>query len=250
MLIPTPHNEAKQGDIAKTVIMPGDPLRAKYIADNYLTDVVCYNNVRGTLGFTGYYNGTRVSVQASGMGIPSMGIYSKELFEGYDVDQIIRVGSAGTVANKEASKLSNSVELRDLIVSEYADTDSNYLFALNIEDKVTPEPSPMLLELVKKVADRENIEIKVGKTFTSDIFYQDKEELIKLSKQDVMGVEMETLSLYANAKVAGKNALSMFTITDNIIEDKHLLSKERQEELTTMINLALELAVECEEGRN
>ena len=244
--VPTVHNEAKKEDIAKTVIMPGDPLRAKYIADNFLEDVVCYNNVRNMLGFTGKYKGVRISVQGSGMGIPSMGIYSKELFEGYDVDNIIRIGSAGCLFNENASNVANSVKLRDILVAKTVDTDSNYIVTNNVEDKVFPECSEELLSMLNNIAKKEKIEVKCGEIFTSDVFYNLMQNLLELSKKDVLGVEMETLALYTNAKIANKNALAIYTVSDNPITGDSISSEEREKGLNKMIKLALELAYECE----
>ena len=244
--VPTVHNEAKKEDIAKTVIMPGDPLRAKYIADNFLEDVVCYNNVRNMLGFTGKYKGVRISVQGSGMGIPSMGIYSKELFEGYDVDNIIRIGSAGCLFNENASNVANSVKLRDILVAKTVDTDSNYIVTNNVEDKVFPECSEELLSMLNNIAKKEKIEVKCGEIFTSDVFYNSMQNLLELSKKDVLGVEMETLALYTNAKIANKNALAIYTVSDNPITGDSISSEEREKGLNKMIKLALELAYECE----
>lgn len=244
--VPTVHNEAKKGDIAKTIIMPGDPLRAKYIADNFLDEVVCYNNVRNMLGFTGKYKGVRISVQGSGMGIPSMGIYSKELFEGYDVDNIIRIGSAGCLFNKNASKVANSVKLRDILVAKTVYTDSNYIVTNNVEDKVFPECSEELLSMLNNIAKQEKIEVKCGEIFTSDVFYNSLQNLLELSKKDILGVEMETLALYTNAKIANKNALAIYTVSDNPITGDSISSEEREKGLNKMIKLALELAYECE----
>lgn len=245
-IVPTAHNEAKKGDIAKTVIMPGDPLRAKYIADNFLEEVVCYNNVRNMLGYTGKYKGVKISVQGSGMGIPSMGIYSKELFEGYGVENIIRIGSAGCLFNEEASEVANSVKLRDILVAKTVDTDSNYLITNNIEDTIFPECSVELLNILEYVSKKEKIDIKVGEIFTSDVFYNLQQNLIELSKKEVLGVEMETLALYANAKVADKKALAIFTVSDNPITGDGISSEERETGLNKMIKLSLELAYECE----
>lgn len=244
MKVPTPHNNAKIGDVANTVLMPGDPLRAKFIADTYLTDVVCYNEVRNMLGFTGNYKGTRISVQGSGMGIPSMAIYSRELFEGYDVDNIIRIGSAGSLSNENASDTAKSVELGDIIVAQTVDTDSNFLVSNEIEDY--PMSSIRLLEKVKSVAAKKNVNIKIGEIFTSDTFYQDKSILKDISRLDVLGVEMETLALYANAMITKKRAIAMFTVTDNIILGKSVSSNKRQEGLKEMIELALDTAYEIE----
>ena len=246
MNIPTPHNEAKKGDIAKTVIMPGDPLRAKYIAENFLDDVYCYNKVRNMLGYTGKYNGIEISVQGSGMGIPSMGIYSRELFEGYEVNNIIRIGTCGSLGNPKSSKIANSVELKDIIVAKSVDTDSNYLVSSNLEGKILPECSTTLLDKLESIAEKLDIKINIGKIFTSDVFYKDISGLIELSKSDILGVEMETLALYANAKALDKNAIALYTVSDNIILNKEISSNERENGLNKMIDLALNLAYECE----
>ena len=246
MKIPTPHNEAKIDDISNTVIMPGDPLRAKYIAEKFLENVKCYNRVRGMLGFTGIYRGVRISVQGSGMGVPSMGIYSKELFEGYNVQNIIRIGSAGCLVNNEASDIANSVKLRDILVANSIDSDSNYLISNGIEEEIFPSCSEMLLEKLKKVADEQKTELKIGEIFTSDVFYKEKSRLIETSKLDVLGVEMETLALYANAKMTNKNAIAMYTVSDNAITGVGISSTERETGFDKMIKLALELAYKCE----
>lgn len=243
---PTPHNEAKLGDIAKTVLMPGDPLRAKYIAENFLEDAKLYNNVRGMLGYTGKYKGVTVSVQGSGMGVPSIGIYSKELFEGYDVDNIIRIGSAGSLANDNGSEICNSVDLGDIIIATDADSDSNYIVANNYD--VYPSASEELLNIAKELSSKMN-NVKIGTIFTSDTFYTERSILEALSKTDVMGVEMETLALYANAKIANKNALAMFTVTDNLLRGQSVPSEQRQLGLNDMITLALEVAVKLEKDR-
>ena len=243
MLVPTPHNSAKKGEIAKTVLMPGDPLRAKYIAEKYLTDVKLYNEVRNMYGYTGKYKGKEISIQGSGMGVPSMGIYSKELFEGYDVDNIIRIGSAGALANKEASDVANSVKLRDILVASSVDTDSNYLISNELEDEIYPVASDKLIDCLKEVLINKNIEdVKFGEIFTSDVFYKDKEGLIECSKKEVLGVEMETLALYTNAMVSNKNAIAMFTVSDNPITGESISSMERQVGFDKMIEIALELA--------
>lgn len=248
MLVPTPHNQAKLGDIAKTVLMPGDPLRAKYIAEHYLTDVVCYNQVRGMLGFTGYYQGQRISVQGSGMGVPSMGIYSKELLEGYEVENIIRIGSAGCLANEQASVEAKSVTLNDIIVAKNVATDSNYGIS-NALDHYQPEASATLLSMIEQIAKDRKTPVQIGQIYTSDTFYKEKDQLIQTSRLPILGVEMETLALYLNAKVAGKNALALFTVTDNPILGIGISSAEREVGLTTMIELALAVAVQCEKKK-
>lgn len=235
--VPTPHNAAKLGEIAKTVLMPGDPLRAKYIAEHYLTDVELYTQVRGMYGFTGNYKGVRISVQGSGMGVPSMGIYSKELYDGYGVENIIRIGSAGA--------LDSSVELRDIVVSETVESDSNYDTLMSGGKKLELKASSTLIEKLKKIASVEQKEIKIGKTFTSDIFYSDKKHLCSLAQKHFLGVEMETLALYTNAVLSGKKALSMFTISDKPIEEIALDALQRQNSFQEMMELALELAIQC-----
>lgn len=243
---PTPHNEAKFGDIAKTVLMPGDPLRAKYIAENFLEDAKLYNSVRGMLGYTGKYKGVTVSVQGSGMGVPSIGIYSKELFEGYDVDNIIRIGSAGSLDNDNASDICKSVNLGDIIIATDAESDSNYIVANEYD--VYPSASEELLQVAKEVSSNMT-NVKVGTIFTSDTFYTEHSILERLSKTDVMGVEMETFALYTNAKVANKNALAMFTVTDKLLRGISVPAQDRLTGLNAMITLALEIAVKLEKDR-
>ncbi len=236
--VPTPHNEARLGDIAKTVLMPGDPLRAKYIVENFFDDYTCYNNVRGMLGYTGHYKGVRLSVQGSGMGIPSMAIYSKELFEGYDVDNIIRIGSAGTLSNDYASNITKSVNLGDIVAAKDADTDSNYNISSSL-DELYPVASEKLLSYVPQ-------NVKIGTIFTTDVFYKSMEENINLSKKDILGVEMETAALYLNALSAGKDAIALFTITDNPVLNIGVDSNTRQNGLNEMIKIALDIALKCE----
>lgn len=242
MVVPTPHNSAKKGEIAKTVLMPGDPLRAKYIAQNYLTDVKLYNEVRNMFGFTGKYKGKEISVQGSGMGVPSMGIYSRELFEGYDVDNIIRIGSAGALANDKASEIAKSVKLRDIIIATSVATDSNYIYSNDLDEDYYPVVSDNILEVVKSITTEKKLDAKYGEIFTSDIFYKNLEGLIECSKLDILGVEMETLALYTNAYITKKNALAMFTVSDNPILGEGISSEERQVGLNKMIELALETA--------
>lgn len=244
--VPTPHNEAKMGEIANTVLMPGDPLRAKYIAENFLENAKLYNSVRGMLGYTGEYKGVRVSVQGSGMGVPSIGIYSRELFEGYGVENIIRVGSAGSMDNDKASEVCKSVNLEDVVVALDADSDSNYITSNEFD--VYPVASQKLVDIAKeKSKDMKNV--KFGTVYTSDSFYQERNILENISKQDVLCVDMETYALYANAQIAGKNALAVFTVTDKPLKNMGLPSDKRETGLNDMIRLALEIAVELEKGR-
>ncbi|MEG0872642.1 MAG: purine-nucleoside phosphorylase [Clostridia bacterium] len=245
MMVPTPHNSAKNGEIAKTVIMPGDPLRAKYIAKKYLEDVFCYNEVRGMFGFTGKYKGIDVSVQASGMGVPSMGIYSKELFEGYDVDNIIRIGTAGCLANPLATDIVNDVKLRDIVVAKNIYTDSNYLNVNGSQLKSCLQASKGLLRCIENVANQRNVKLKIGDVYTTDTFYSSIDFKRQLSKENILAIEMETLALYVNAINAGKSALALYTISDNAINEVGLSSKQREESFTEMMELALETAIKC-----
>lgn len=235
MNIPTPHNSAVFGDIAKTVIMPGDPCRAQYIAENFLENAVCYNKVRGMLGYTGYYKGKRVSVQGHGMGAPSIGIYTYELFNFYDVDNIIRIGSAGSI--------SREISLNNIVIALGACTDSNYASQYHLNGVFCPTASYGLLKKAEELARKVNdVSIKVGTVFSSDIFYGDISETLNWSKMGVMAVEMEAAALYMNAARAGKNALCMLTISDELLSGKKLSSEQRQLGFGRMIQIALDVA--------
>ena len=238
--VPTAHNEAKLDDIANTVIMPGDPLRAEYIAKTFLKDVKCYNKVRSMYGFTGYYNGIRLSVQGSGMGCPSMGIYSKELFDFYNVKNIIRVGSAGA--------LSTNLKLKDIVLASQDYTNSNYIKLVknnyNVEQKYI-EASKLLLNIAEDVAKRKNISYISGKVYTSDVFYSNINIQKKLAEQGILAVEMETAALYTNAFNSNKNALAILSISDNPITGEGLSSLDRQVSFNQMIELALDVATKC-----
>lgn len=234
MNIPTAHIEAKKGDIAKTVLMPGDPLRAKFIADTFLTDVTQYNSVRGMLGYTGYYKGRKISVQGSGMGMPSIGIYSYELFNFYDVENIVRIGTAGS--------LHENIKVRDIIVGMGACTNSNYAAQYQFPGTYAPIASYNLLSRTCDIAKTQNTDIKVGNILSSDVFYDDIPDISKWAKMGVMAVEMEAAALYMNAARAGKNALCILTISDEIITGIKTTSQERQNTFTKMMELALELA--------
>ena len=230
----TPHNNAKKGDIAKTVLMPGDPLRAKFIAETYLDNAVCYNEVRGMLGFTGTYKGVPVSVQGSGMGMPSIGIYSWELFNEYDVENIIRVGTAGAVADK--------VELRDVIISMSASTNSNYAAQYRLPGTYAPTASWSLLSASVKAAEEKGSRFHVGNVLSSDTFYDDADSLADWQKMGVLGIEMETAALYMNAARAGKNALGIFTVSDCPLRGLSTSAEERQTSFRDMMEIALETA--------
>jgi purine-nucleoside phosphorylase len=233
--IPTPHNEAKEGEIAKTVLMPGDPLRAKFIAETYLEDVVCFNNVRNMLGFTGTYHGKRVSVMGGGMGMPSIGIYSYELFHFYDVDNIIRIGSAGGIAE--------DVKLRDIVIGMGASTNSNFAAQYKLPGTYAPIADFGLLRKAVETADRMNIKTVVGNVLSSDTFYDDNKESSSLwSKMNVLAVEMEAAALYMNAARAGKKALCILTISDHIVTGDSLPAEDRQSTFRDMMEIALEIA--------
>jgi purine-nucleoside phosphorylase len=233
--IPTPHNAAKEGEIAKTVLMPGDPLRAKFIADTFLTDVACFNTVRNMLGFTGMYQGKRVSVMGGGMGMPSVGIYTYELFHFYDVDNIIRIGSAGGIAD--------NVQVRDIVIGMGACTDSNYASQYRLPGTFAPIASYGLLSRAVKEAERLKYPVKVGNILSSDVFYgDDGDALAKWKKMGVLAVEMEAAALYMNAARAGKNALCMLTISDCPFTGESLSAEDRQTSFTQMMEIALSLA--------
>ena len=237
MNIPTPHISAKKGDFAKTVLMPGDPLRAKFIAETYLENPVLVNNVRGIHGYTGTYKGKKVSVMASGMGMPSIGIYSYELFNGYDVDNIIRIGTAGAI-NKD-------LKIRDIVMGIGACTNSNFASQYELPGTFAPTCSFKLLRKAVEIADSmEGVRYTVGNILSSDTFYDDSMGGTKWSKMGVLAVEMEAAALYMNALRAGKNALAICTISDNIITGEATTAEERQTSFNKMMELALQVAVD------
>ena len=215
--IPTPHINAKLGDFARTVLMPGDPLRAKFIAENYLQDAVLVNNVRGVQGYTGTYKGKRVSVMASGMGMPSIGIYSYELFNYYDVENIIRIGSAGAMTDK--------LKLRDVVAGMSAYTTSNYGYQFGFDGTLAPCCSYDLLSRAIEAGKAIGQNVVPGPVFSSDCFYEQggyETASAKLMKLGVLCVEMEAYALYLNAAAAGKNALALLTISDSIVTGEAL----------------------------
>ena len=236
MSTPTPHNNAKLGDIAETVLLPGDPLRAKFIAETFLEDVVQYNTVRGMFGYTGYYKGKRISVQGSGMGIPSIGIYSYELIHFYGVKNLIRVGSAGAI-NKD-------LKLHDVVIGMGACTDSNYASQYNLPGTFAPIASYELMQKAIEVAKAQGTDVKVGNILSNDVFYSDAglDNLVKWQKMGVLCVEMEAAGLYMNAARAGVNALAIVTISDCPLTGEETSSHERQVAFTKMMEIALELA--------
>ena len=231
---PTPHNEAKLGDFAKTVLMPGDPLRAKFIAENFLEDAKLVNNVRGIHGYTGTYKGKPVSVMASGMGMPSMAIYSYELFNFYDVDNIIRIGTAGVI--------DPSLKVRDVVFGQGACTNSAYQRQYNLPGTYAPICSFELLEKAVAAARELGVKPLVGNLYSSDIFYDDAGSLKEWQKMGVLATEMEAAALYMNAARAGKKALAICTISDNPFTGEATTPAERQNTFTTMMKIALEIA--------
>lgn len=233
--MPTPHNNAKKGDIAKTVLMPGDPLRAKFIAETYLENPVCYNEVRGMLGFTGTYKGVHVSVQGSGMGMPSMGIYSHELYNEYDVENIIRIGTAGSIADK--------INLREVIIGVSASTNSSYAAQYRLPGTYAPTASWKLIAEAVKAAEAKGCIYHAGNILSSDTFYDDANSLAEWNKMGVLAIEMESAALYMNAARAGKNALCILTVSDCPLKGLSTTAEERQTSFRDMMEIALETAI-------
>ncbi len=233
--MPTPHNNAKKGDIAKTVLMPGDPLRAKFIAETYLENPICYNEVRGMLGFTGTYKGVPVSVQGSGMGMPSMGIYSHELYSEYDVENIIRIGTAGSIAE--------IINLREVIIGVSASTNSNYAAQYRLPGTYAPTASWKLIAAAVKAAENKGCIYHAGNILSSDTFYDDANSLAEWNKMGVLAIEMESAALYMNAARAGKNALCILTVSDCPLKGLSTTAEERQTSFRDMMEIALEAAI-------
>lgn len=232
----TPHNSANKGEIAKTVLMPGDPLRAEFIAREYLTDVVCFNKVRNMLGFTGIYKETKVSVMGSGMGMPSIGIYSYELFNDYDVENIIRIGSAGA--------FSDDLHVMDVVFGMGACTDSNYVSAYNLPGLYAPIADYELMSAAVCCAEELNVKPHVGNILSSDIFYNDDNTVNdRWKKMNVLAVDMEAAALYMNAARLGKRALAMMTISDHLYTGEKLDAMQRQNSFKQMMEIALATAV-------
>ena len=233
---PTPHIKAKPSDFAKTVLMPGDPLRSKFIAENFLENARLINNVRGIQGYTGTYKGEKVSVMASGMGMPSMAIYSYELYNFFGVENIMRIGSAGG--------LSESVKIRDIIIGMGASTTSSYAVQYGLEGTFAPIASYELLEIAVEEAKKLNARVAVGNILSSDIFYNaNPEAQKKWQAMGVLGVEMEAAALYMNAAYANKRALAICTVSDHLITGESLSSDERQNSFTEMMEIALNTAI-------
>ncbi len=234
MSTPTPHISAKPGDFARTVLMPGDPLRARFIADTFLENPVLVNNVRGVQGYTGTYRGIPVSVMASGMGMPSIGIYSYELFHFYNVENIIRIGSAGAI--------SPALHLRDIVIAMSASYNSVYAEQFRLPGVYAPTASYTLLKKVTDKAAELGIDAKVGNILSNDLFYDDAQSTLMWQKMGVLAVEMECAALYMNAARAGKNALAICTISDSLCTSESCSAEERETTFTQMMRLALEIA--------
>lgn len=236
-MIPTPHIEVKEhGIIAKTVLMPGDPLRAKYIADNFLENVERFNTVRNVFGYTGTYKGRRISVMASGMGMPSIGIYSYELFKFYDVDNIIRIGSCGAYTA--------DLNLYDVILATDVWSESSFAKVQGKCNSDVIKASPKLNEKIENIAKELGMEIHKERIHSSDVFYRENFEEYKeiFEKQGCVAVEMEAFALFHNANATGKNAACLLTVSDNLVTHELTTSEERQNSFTKMMEIALELA--------
>ena len=231
----TPHNAAEKGQIAKTVLMPGDPLRAKYVAEHYLDDIICFNNVRSMLGFTGTYKGHTISVMGSGMGIPSIAIYSYELYHFYDVGTIIRIGSCGGIAPQ--------VELRDLVFGMGACTDSDYTSQYRLPGTFAPIADFGLLRRAVEVAEERGYRYHVGNLLSTDVFYRPRADSEAWATMGVLAGEMEAAALYCNAIAAGKRALGIMTVSDLILKNGSLSAEDRQNTFTQMMEVALETAI-------
>ncbi|WP_459995287.1 purine-nucleoside phosphorylase [Marinitoga arctica] len=235
--MPTPHIEVdKKGIIAETVIMPGDPLRAKFIAENFLEDPILFNKVRNMFGYTGIYKGKKISVMGSGMGMPSIGIYSYELFKFYDVQNIIRVGSCGAYTDE--------IDLYDVILVEESYSESTYAKVMaGIEDEILKPSSELNIKL-ENAAKNLNIPIHKGRIHSSDVFYRQNFDNYKKIKEKYgcIAVEMESFALFANAQVTGKNAACLLTVSDSLVTMKATSSEERMKSFTNMMKIALEMA--------
>ena len=235
MSVPTPHISAQKGEFAKTVLMPGDPLRAKFIAETFLEKARLVNNVRGIGGYTGFYQGKEVSVMASGMGMPSMGIYSYELFHFYEVDHIIRIGTAGAIRA--------DLKLRDVVAGMGACTNSSFAKQYQLPGDYAPIASYRMLQTVD-TAKQQGIDLIVGNLYSSDTFYDEREDsLLRWQKMGVLAVEMEAAALYMNAALSGKEALAICTISDCPLTGESSTSEERQSSFTQMMEIALQTAV-------
>lgn len=232
----TPHNNANKGDIAKIVLMPGDPLRAKFIAENYLESAICFNTVRNCLGYTGYYHNKQVSVMASGMGMPSIGIYSYELYKEYDVDTIIRIGSCGGYTK--------DLHIFDVILAKDAYSESTYALAQSNDDETIQKPTQALNDHIIKIADKLDQPLSAIRLHSSDVFYHEDDKAQKLAiSLGCAAVEMESFALFHNAHVCHKNAACLCTISDSFVYDEITTPEQRESAFDDMIKLALESAI-------
>jgi len=233
---PTPHIGAMPGDFAKTVLMPGDPLRSQFIAETFLENAKLVNNVRGIQGYTGTYKGERVSVMASGMGMPSIGIYSYELYNFFGVENIIRIGSAGGI--------SPDVKLRDIIIGQGASTTTNFAVQYGLEGTFAPIADYKLMKRAIEEADKIGASYIVGNLLSSDIFYNANPEASKKwQRMGILGVEMEAAALYMNAAYAGKRALAICTVSDHLFTGEALDAESRRSSFTEMMEIALNTAI-------
>ena len=230
----TAHNEAEKGEIARIVLMPGDPLRARHIAQTYLDQPVQFNAVRGMLGYTGEYRGRKVSVMGSGMGMPSIGIYSYELFRFYDVDAIIRVGSAGAYVSE--------LNLFDLVLVDSAWSESTYALAQSGESQDVQQPDPQLNEIIRSAAPKLQVPLHEGRIHSSDVFYHEQDELARYRSHGCVCVEMESFALFHNARVCGKQAACLLTISDSLISGVQTSAAQRERAFGQMMETALESA--------
>ena len=240
--MPTPHNNAAKGDFAKTVLMPGDPLRAKFIAETFLTEPKLVNNVRGVQGYTGTYKGKKISVMGHGMGVPSVGIYSYELYNFFGVENIMRIGSAGA--------MQKDIRVRDIVIGQGACTNSNFAAQYCLEGTFAPIASFGMMREAVAACERLGARYHVGNLLSSDTFYGDNAEAsAHWQKLGVMAVEMEAAALYMNAARAGKNALAICTISDHLLTHEATTAEERQTSFTQMMEVALETAVALDAKR-
>lgn len=230
----TAHNEAEKGEIARIVLMPGDPLRARHIAQTYLDQPVQFNAVRGMLGYTGEYRGRKVSVMGSGMGMPSIGIYSYELFRFYDVDAIIRVGSAGAYVSV--------LNLFDLVLADSAWSESTYALAQSGESQDVQQSDPQLNEIIRSAAQKLQVPLHEGRIHSSDVFYHEQDELARYRSHGCVCVEMESFALFHNARVCGKQAACLLTISDSLISGAQTSAAQRERAFGQMMETALESA--------
>lgn len=232
----TPHNSAAQGDIAETVLLPGDPLRAKYIAETYLEDVVQFNAVRNMFGFTGTYKGKKVSVMGTGMGCASIGIYTYELIHFYGVKNLIRIGSCGALQER--------LKLGDIVMAIGSNTDSNYAHQYDLPGTFSATASYELLSKAQQSAEKKGFRYEVGNVACSDVFYRDDAEGMAWAKMGTLACEMESYALYCNAARAGVNALAIFTVSDSLVTGEEMSAMDRQTSFHNMMQVALDVAEE------